>query len=73
MTACYCAKDKKEEAEKHLTEPYIFISPTIDTIDHTATHVVIVGPHKHIAERYKGIANVEFLELDTDEPNTGRE
>lgn len=65
MLIIYCAKDKQKQAVKQLDPegPYLFLSPQEDTVNHTATHVVVVGNHQHIADRYKGIAKVELIEL----------
>lgn len=72
MTIIYCAKDKQSEAVAQLTlpEPYDFRSPNDTAVEHNATRVIIVGAHPSIADRYKGIARIEQLELDEDEPET---
>ena len=65
-TVIYCKQD--EELRKQVREDldveynHVFVSPTASGIDHSASRVIIVGPHEHIAERYKGIVNAEFYE-----------
>lgn len=70
MLVIYCAKDKKDQALKQINPkgPYLFLSPNEDSVNHTATRVVVVGNHHHIADRYKGIAKVEMMELKPSKP-----
>lgn len=75
MTIIYCAKDKRAEAKAILDLEYnhVFASPNDTAVDHSATRVIIVGNHPAIAERYAGLAKVEHVQLDSDqpEPETG--
>lgn len=69
MTIIYAAKDKRKQVYKMLDidGPHVFASPSDQAVDHSATRVVIVGNHPSIADRYKGLAKIEFIDLDEPE------
>lgn len=76
-TVIYCKQDKelRQQVKKNLEIEYnhVFVSPTATGIDHSATRVIIVGNHPHIADRYKGIVNAEYYETDEPEPDESEE
>ncbi|MAO65056.1 MAG: hypothetical protein CL666_08650 [Balneola sp.] len=73
MKIVYCAKSRQDEVVDKIEGTFLFASPNDTRVDHTASEVVIVGPHPHIAERYKGIAKVTQLDLSNPEPEDTEE
>lgn len=69
MTIVYVSQANKAAAKKQLniTGSVEFKSPTASGVIPYAHHVVVVGPHPKIEERYKGIAKVETLKLEESE------
>lgn len=66
MTIIYATKEKREQARRKINPelPYLFATPSDPAVDHSASRVVVVGPYHNIADMYKGICKVEFIEID---------
>lgn len=46
---------------------HVFVSPVGAEVDYSADRVIIAGDHPTIADKYRGICNVETITIDEDE------
>lgn len=69
MIIIYCAQDKQKKVVDRydLGDNYLFLSPNENAVNHTASKVIVVGPHPEIEQRYRGIVPVETITFDQEE------
>jgi len=70
MTIIIASKANQNQADaaaENLTGPVGFIRPGASTY-HGADKIIIIGNHKQLESRYRGICPVEVIDIASDEP-----